>query len=467
MKKWMSSMLTGLTLTALLSGCAGGGNNNTSAEKTTGEAAPAVEQSAEPTEITFWHVMGGANGESLDAIVKQYNEEQGKEKGVHVTSVYQGNDLMSKMKTVVQAKDTDNMPDVALVQGFDLTYMSELSNLKWAEDLMTQHPDGLQKEDLFPNAVEMVSYEDRLMSVPFSNSAILLYYNKDMFEKAGLDPETPPATIAEMAEYASKLTIKEGNNVVQNGLVLIPDRWHISNWIGMMDEGSFIGNNEAGRTGKMTEMVFGKEGTMQRFLTEYEKLVKSGGLQYVDNEQREEFLAGKHAMIVQSSSRINEFSATADGKFELGVAPLPKVDSNSNGGVAIGGGSLYVLDRGNEEKIEAAWDFINYAASPEVQFQWHESTGYIPVHLETYDLPEMEQHLADKPFFKIPIDSLNASNPKVQEPFDPNPVELSAIFKEVMTSFAEGKLTVDEATEQMVSRSNDSLNQYYKANPIQ
>ena len=87
------------------------------------------------------------------------------------------------------------MPDVALVQGQDLTYMKNLEQLKWAEDLMNEHPEGLQKSDLITNSVQSVSYKERMMGVPFSNSAVLLYYNKDMFKAAGLDPAKPPQTI--------------------------------------------------------------------------------------------------------------------------------------------------------------------------------------------------------------------------------------------------------------------------------
>ncbi|AOZ92898.1 ABC transporter substrate-binding protein [Paenibacillus crassostreae] len=459
-----------ILLIAMLVGCSNSGNNaiQSGNEKESPTASQAASpQQAAPTEVTFWHVMGGANGESLDAIVEQYNNTVGKDRGIHVTSVYQGTELMPKIKTVVQVDDTKNMPDIALVQGFDLTYMSELSYLKWAEDLMQENPDGIQKKDLFPNSIEMVSYQDRLMGVPFSNSAILLYYNKDMFREANLDPEKSPETITELADYAAKLTVKDGDQITRHGLVLVPDRWHISNWIGMMDGGSFIGNNESGRSGKFTEAVFGVEGTMTRFLTEYDKLVKSGGLQHIDNNQREEFIAGKHAMIVQSSSRINEFTASSKDKFELGVAPLPLVDATSNGGIAIGGGSLYTFDRGNQESIKASWDFINYVASAEVQFTWHESTGYIPVNMQTYELDTMNKHLEEKPAFNVPIDSLLASNVKVQEPFDPVPVELSAILKEVIIDFVEQKLTIDEATKEMVTRSNDALDNYYKANPIQ
>ena len=172
-------------------------------------------------------------------------------------------------------------------------------------------------------------------------------------------------------------------------------------------------------------------------------------------------------MIVQSSSRIQGFTESAKGNFDLGVAPLPKVDANANGGIAVGGGALYVFNKKQDDKIEAAWDFINYAASAEVQFTWHQDTGYIPVNQGTYKLPEMDKHLTDHPFFKVPIDSIMNSNPKVQEPFDPNPTELSSIYKDVMLKFAESKLSVDQAVDEMVTRSNESLTSYYKANPGQ
>lgn len=414
-------------------------------------------------EITYWHVQAGVNGQIVDQLAEEFNNTVGKELGIHVTSVYEGGSISQKLKSIILAEDVNSMPDIVLGQGLDTCYYRDLEQLVWAEDLIAAD-DSFSKDEVLPTSANSVTYDGRLMGMPFSNSAIMLYYNKDMFVEAGLDPEAPPQTIAEMAEYAGKLTKKDGDKYIQYGLAVTPDRWHVANWIGGQGEYSFVGNNESGRTGNMTEVVFGEEGTMAKFLTEYQKVVESGGLQPAADKPREEFIAGQYAMVIQSSSRINQFQEMSAGSFELGATALPKVDANDQGGVAVGGGALYILNRGDEAKINAAWEFVKNMCSAETQFKWHTSTGYIPTNAGTYDLPEMKAWLEENPMYNIPIDSLLASDPHVQEPMDPNPQELTTIYASVIAEFVQGKVTVEEAVGTMVQQCNDAMDLYYRAN---
>ena len=88
------------------------------------------------------------------------------------------------------------------------------------------------------------TYENQLVGMPFSCSAIMLYYNCDMFREVGLDPNTPPTTIAEMADDISKLMVKDGDNVTRYGLNVAVRRYQLANWIGGQGDYNFFGDNE-------------------------------------------------------------------------------------------------------------------------------------------------------------------------------------------------------------------------------
>ena len=97
---------------------------------------------------------------------------------------------------------------------------------------------------------------------------MIFYYNKTAFEKAGLDPEKPPKTIAEMADRAEKLLVKDGDTVKQYGSTLGLQNVYLNNWSGGQGDYHFIGNNEGGRTGRMTKVPFDEDGTMLTLLNE-------------------------------------------------------------------------------------------------------------------------------------------------------------------------------------------------------
>lgn len=206
-----------------------------------------------------------------------------------------------------------------------------------------------------------------MIAMPFNASSILLYYNKTMFEEAGLDPENPPATIAEMADACSKLVEKDGDNVTRYGLNVAVRRYQFVNWIGGQGDYNFVGDNEGGRAGMMTKLTCDEDGTLDKFLTEWEKVIKSGGYKPTEDNINEEFAMQLFGMAVMSSARIGTINSLVGDNFEWGTAPLPKVDANDKGGTAIGGSCEAIFNKGDEDQVDASWIFTQYLASPEVQ----------------------------------------------------------------------------------------------------
>lgn len=459
-KKVISMLLVVAMLITALAGCgqSGGTGGTDKAGDKTASKAGAVE-------IEYWHTMAGVNGEAMESLVKQFNETVGKEKGISVKSVYQGDDVSEKLKTLAQANDTKNFPNVAQIVGAGIPSALNYEQLVKAETMYTKGEDiSVAREELDPHTVRAFSYKDELICMPFNVSSILLYYNKDMFKEVGLDPENPPATIAEMADACTKLMQKDGDKVTRYGLNVAVRRYQMANWIGGQGDYNFFGDNEGGRSGMMTKVTFGEDGSLDKFLTEWEKVVKTGGYKEIEDNINEEFSLELFGMAIMSSARIGKITDLVGDKFEWATAPLPKVSADDKGGTSVGGSCLAMFNKGDEAQVKAAWIFAQYLASPEAQEAFDTATGYLPVNLKTYDQSNMKTYLENNPNYAVAIDQMKASNVKVQEPFDIINWEIDEVIKNNMAEFGAGNQDKETTLNNIVDQCNDKLAAYVKAN---
>lgn len=462
MKRFLAALLALVMCLGLLSACGGDANNVQNNGNQDDSDTDGV------TEIVFWHNRGGTAGETLEAIVAAYNESEGAEAGIKITAVYQS-DSVSALKTVVQAKDTASMPDMIQIFAGDVEYMSTVEAVVPIEDMIAS--DSEYDADILESLLTTYTYNGTLYSMPFHASTMGFFWNKTAFAEAGLDPETPPTTIAEMAACAEKLLKTDASGAVtQYAITLGINNTYINHWISGQGEYSYIGNNEAGRAGRMTEVTFDTDGTMAALLTEWQKVLDTGAVQSVEsgNQAREEFCSGLSAMLCSSNSALATVeSMSKEMGFEYGVAALPKVNESDSGSVCPGGTSVYILSKGDDAKVQAAWDFIKYWVAPEQQYTFCSATGTIPVNKQTMDYAPMQEYIEENPNFMVFYEALVNSNPKVQEHLAPTQQEFTTIFQEVGYKFATGEVTVDEAVQEMAERCNSALDDYNEANPVE
>lgn len=414
--------------------------------------------------VEYWHTMSGVNGTAMDKIAESFNATIGKEKGIVVKSVYQGSDNSEKLKTLAQANDTKNFPDIAQIVGAGIPSALDYEQLVPVQKMFDAGKQTLiQKEDLEPNALRAFTYKNMLIGMPVNCSALLLYYNVDMFNEVGID--NPPTTIAEMAEDIKKLMIKNGTTVERYGLNLAVRRYHMSNFIGGQGKYNFFGDNEGGRAAPMTKVTFGEDGSLRAFLTEWEKVIKTGGYKAFEDDINEEFALQLHGMVIMSTSRIGKVRSLVGDSFKWAVAPLPKVNEKDTGGIGVGGSCVVMFDPDKDQaQVDAAWEFVQYLATPEMQFQFHKDTGYIPVNRNVAKLPGIAEHYAQNPEYKVAVDAIQASHQNVQEPFDIINWEIDTIIKNNMLNFANGKMTLNECHDAIVNECNQKLADYHRAN---
>lgn len=431
----------------------------------TGMIIPATAENA-VIEVEFWHTLTGVNGEAVEAIAARFNETVGAEKGIHVSAVYQGNDNSEKLKTLSQANDFAHYPDVAMIAGAGIPAAYDYDCLVKIGDLMAREGNSITMDEIEPNMLRSYTYAGELIGMPFSCSAIMMYYNKDMFAEVGLDPETPPTTIAEMAEAIEKLMVKDENgNVTRYGLNVAVRRYQMANFIGGQGEYNFFGDNEGGRTAPMTKVTFGEDGTLVKFLTEWDKVCKTGGYKAFEDDINEEFSLELFGMAIMSCARIGKIKGLVGDKFAWDVAALPKVDAADQGGIAVGGSCVVMFDPDkNPAQVDATWEFVQYMASAEQQFLFHQATGYIPVNKNVYDMPEAQTWFAENPLYQKVVDCIHASNANVQEPFDIINWEIDSVIKEHMLAFANGQETIEQCANAIVTQCNQKLDDYHYAN---
>ena len=220
MKRIFAAALAVFLCLSILTACGGnsGGSGSTGDGSSSGSNGGSNgETSSGPVELVFWHNRGGSAGETLDKIVADFNENAGAAAGIHITAVYQ-NDTVSTLKTLVQAKDTANYPDMIQIFAGDVEYMSTVDAVVPLDDLM--NGDSEFDAEVLSSLLNTYTYNGTLYSMPFHASTMGFFWNKTLFAEAGLDPETPPATIAEMAQMAEKLLKNSYLRIAAGGLVM-------------------------------------------------------------------------------------------------------------------------------------------------------------------------------------------------------------------------------------------------------
>lgn len=462
MKKGLTLLLAGFMVITNLAAC----SPKTADDSPAGQGA----ETEQVTELVFWHNRGGSTGELLEqVIIPEFNETKGRELGIKITPVYQGSaDLISKFKALILAKDEENLPDIIQTFAGDSEFMSTIEYVLPIEELI-EKDSSFKKEDILPQLLNTYTINGQLYSLPFHASTMMMYYNKTAFESAGLDAETGPATLEEVTEAAQKLLVKEGDSVKRYGITMGINNTYLNHFIGGQGQYSYIGNQENGRAGRMTKVEFDTNGTMERFLTAYQKMLDTGAVQTVDegNQARDEFLAGTSAMLFSSNNVLGSMlSAAKEGGWELGVAPLPKVSASDGGSVCPGGSSVYVLNKGNEDNIQKSWEFIKYWVSPETQTTWSIGSGCIPVNVKSMETDKMKAYTEETPEFWVAYHAMVNSDPHVQEHLAPTKEAVTTIFKEKGERFIAGELDVKQCVEEMAAACNASLDEYNRANPV-
>ena len=457
-----------LAATMVLSSLAGCGNGKTLEEQTASTGETGTQESAEDegfsmadakdvdgTEISFWHSMGGVNGQAIDALVEKFNTEN--EFGITVNAQYQGeyDDSLNKLKSA----QIGNMgADLVQVYEIGSRFMIESGWITPMQEMIDA--DGYDMSSIEPNLAAYYTIDNKLYSMPFNSSTPIMYYNKDMFEKAGITEV--PDSLEAIEEVGEQLLSKGGaGEVISLGIY----GWFFEQFMGK--QGLDYANNENGRKEAATAVAFDENGGAANILTAWKSLYDKG---YAPNVGKggdaglADFSAGKSAITLGSTASLKQILQDVNGKFEVGTAYFPKVKSSNEGGVSIGGASLWALNNNDPKKARATWEFIKFLVSAESQAYWNAQTGYFPVTTDAHEEQVFKDNIAKYPQFQTAIDQLHDSSPEYVGALLSVFPEARATVESQIESLLNGDQNVDETVSSMAEAINKSIEEYNLVN---
>ena len=458
MKKRFACLLSLVLSVSLLSGC-NQPSKPTAAPATTSTPKEVVTEvtSDQPVKIVFWHSMGGANGEALDKIINGFNASQSK---VIVEGQFQG--TYDEAITKLRATGKGDRPDIMQLYDIGTRWMMDSGFALKMQSYIDK--DQYDISDYEPNILAYYSIDGALYSMPFNCSSPVLIYNKTALDKAGLDPTTAFATLADAENTANVLREKGG---VEVGGSLTNYSWVFEQLLSVQEK-EFL-NNGNGRTSLATKVVADENSGGVNILNYYKSASLNPNMRIWGKgttESKKQFATGTVGYIYDSSSIYVATKEAAEGKFEIGFAKLPKVDGSNTGGNSVGGGSLWMIDNGDSNKEAAAWAFIQYATSAQSQAEWAMGTGYIPIRKESVELPAFQAYVKEvNPGMMVAIESLRDSKPNCAG-------ALMGVFTQART-FVENEIeilnedknvTPEETMQKIAAQINQELEVYNKTN---
>jgi len=425
-------------------------------------AAVALASAAMPawsaTEIQWWHAMGGELGEKLNKIATDFNAAQS---DYVVVPVYKGN-YTETLTAAIAAFRANEAP--AIVQVFEVgtaTMMAAKGAIYPAYQLMADQGQPFDPASYLSAVTGYYSdTEGNMLSLPFNSSTPVMYYNKTAFEKAGLDPNSPPKTWPELADAARK--------IIAAGAATCGFTTGWPSWVQLENLSALhnvpFATQENGFAGFDAELAIDGELHKRHIqnLVDWQKegIFKYGGRR---SDSAPLFYSGECAMYMNSSGAQAGVRANAK-TFDFGVAMLPYYPDVAGApqNSIIGGATLWVLQGRPAEEYAGVAAFFTYLTSPEVQAWWHQETGYLPITYAAYDLSKSQGYYEKNPGTDVSIKqmTLNEPTPDSKGIRLGNFVQIRDVIDEELEAAFAGTKTVDQALEEAIERSNDLLREF-------
>lgn len=380
-KKTMAMALAGLMLTSMAG--------------TTALTAKAENDDVMELTMYFPVSVGGGPDALIDALCEEYHKEN---PNVKVTPVYAGSyaDTRTKVQAAIKGGNT---PDLAIMFSIDLYSLLSMDAIADIDSFCTTDADREWLNGFYDGFMMNSRDGETTYGIPWQRSTIVLYYNKDAFEAAGLDPEQPPKTWDELKEDAKKLTITENGQTTQYGIQIPSDGyayWMLQTFC--VEQNGFNLMNETG-----TETYYDDERTAKG-LEFWKSLADDGSMPegiVAWATTPSDFLEGKTAMMYHTTGNLTNVKNNAS--FNFGVAMLP---ANESYGSPTGGGNFYIFKGVSEERQQAAFDFIKWMTDDERVAQWSIDTGYVATRPSAYDTERMQEYAKEFPYCLVARDQL-------------------------------------------------------------
>ncbi len=382
---------------------------------------------AAQTQIEFWHAFSGNNGNAVDELAAQFNESQS---DYEIVPVYTGNYTEGTQK-LTAAIAGNTAPGLVMLEITRYGLFADRGALEPLQPYIDAAGPELT-ERVRPFALEASKYLGESYVLPFNVSTPVMYYNKDLFRAAGLDPEVAPATWDEVTEAAKALTIRNGDEVTQWGIAPPPQwvRWAMTNqagggWVDPADNAVQLDSPES-----IMAYQYAADWVNVHGVASLEAaLDESVSSQYFDTARA----------AIEFNSTGGLTGNLENLPFDLGVAPLP---CQAVCAAPIGGATLGIVATAPQEVKDGAWKFIEYVTTPENNAFVFVRTGYLPIIEGAIDTDLAQERISKYREYLIANAQLEVGFARARPPAMP------AIRSEepaVWQSIVLGEQTADEA----------------------
>ena len=416
------------------------------------------------TEVEWWHAMGGGLGKKVDEIAADFNASQD---DYVVKPVFKGN-YSETMTSAIAAFRAGKGPDI--VQIFEVgtaTMMSAKGAIVPVHQLMADFAP--QEGTAFdPNAYlsAVTGYytdtDGKMLSMPFNSSTPVTYYNKDVLAEAGV--ESLPQTWQEMGAALKKVV---DSGAASCGLTTTWPSWVMLENFSARNDVPFA-SQANGFAGTETRLEFNTTAVVDHIQRlddwQADKRFVFGGR---FDDAAPKFYSGECAMMMGSSASYAGVKESAKG-FEFGVAPLPYdsdvIETPQNS--IIGGASLWVLSGHSDEEYQGVAKFFQYLSKPEVQADWHQFTGYLPITTVAAELTREQGFYAENPGTDVAITQMTSATPTENSKGLRlgNMVQIRDVINEELEKIFSGKESVQDGLDNAVKRGDSLLEKFERAN---
>lgn len=360
--------------------------------------ATALPASAEQTKLTMYYpiAVGGALTKVVDGMIEGFEKEN---PDIDVEAIYAGNYDDTRIRALSAIKSGD-APQLSVLFSIDAYDLIEQDLIVPFDDVVKGEEGQTWLNSFYPALMKNGQIDGKTWGIPFQRSTIVMYYNKDMFKEAGLDPNAPPKTWDELVTDAKALT-KDGR-----WGIMVPSTGY-PYWMFQcfaIQNGKELMNSEGTET-YFTDPKVVEALEFWRGLATDAKVMPEGTVEW--GTLRQAFLQGQTAMMWHSTGNLS--AVKNEATFDFGVAMLP---ANVQPGSPTGGGNFYLFKGSDEAEQQAALKLVQYMTAPDRAAEWSIATGYVGVSPASYETEALKTYTKDFPAALVARDQLEVAIPE-------------------------------------------------------
>lgn len=415
------------------------------------------------TDIMWWHAMSGELGRQLEKLASDFNASQSE---YRIVPSYKGTYTETVTAAIFAFRSRSQPAIVQVNEIATATLMAAKGAIYPVFELMRDQSEAFSPTAYLPSVTGYYTDADgNMLSFPFNASTPILYYNKELFRSAGLDPEIAPKTWPEVGAAAKKLR-------ASGAACGFTTSW--PSWINVENFSAFhnlpISTKANGFDGLDAVLNFNSP-TVVRHIAQLAEWQTTKVFDYSGRATTAEprFQNGECGIFIGSSATRADIKANS--RFEVGYGMLPYWPDVTGApqNTIIGGATLWVLRDRPRDEYKGVAKFFAFLSKPEVQAAWHQNTGYLPVTRAAFDLTRAQGFYDRNPGTAISIEQITLKPPTENS----RGVRLGSfvLIRDVIDDELEqafsGKKSAQGALDSAVERGNRLLRQFERANPDQ